>query len=82
VDTPPAVCDYLSPKKRVGGACFEDKLTLMGGFGMSVSLLGLLLVAFSNAGKSNTPQVSDKARPDVRGIGVVLIILGLIIAWL
>jgi uncharacterized protein YjeT (DUF2065 family) len=54
----------------------------MGGFGMSVSLLGLLLVAFSNAGKSNTPQISDKARPDVRGIGVVLIILGLIIAWL
>ena len=49
---------------------------------MSISLLGLLLVVFSNAGKSSTPQISDKARPDVRGIGAILTVLGFIIAWL
>ena len=82
MDTPPVVIDYLSPKGNRVVARSEGKLIRMGGFGMSISLLGLLFVVFSNAGKSSTPQISEKARPDVRGIGVILIILGFVLAWL
>ena len=54
----------------------------MGGFGMILSLFGLMLISFSFSGRNQPAQISDQARPDVRGIGVILFFLGFIVAWL
>jgi uncharacterized protein YjeT (DUF2065 family) len=61
---------------------FGLRIFPMGGFGMAVSLFGILLVFFSFSGRNQLSTAPGNPSADLRGIGLILVVVGLVFAWL